>query len=236
MLETADQGGELTFQSFLVTHQILISLIIISFIIWLVVAPFLPGLFYDPFEAWLFTDDVFGAVMESWPVFFYGVCITLVMFAFPHKYVHDKEVVFLQDIYKSVMAGILEEVGYRCMFILMAILALFILDSIFFGAVMWVFENITFFIVDLMTFGLIRRYIYGLPAIFVAGALIANLRFRDGHSYQGAIGMIQSWYMGLYLLVVMVTQGLAIAILVHMIYDLIISVMAYGRNVLIGQN
>jgi hypothetical protein len=149
---------------------------------------------------------------------------------FHYEKVYDREAMLLQDVYSSVMAGILEETGFRCLFIFIAIISIAVLDLITLGFVMWFYQNITFPITDIVTLGLMHDYIYGLPALFMAGALSANAQFRDGHRYLGWFGSMNSWFVGLYLLFIMLTYGLAVAILAHIIYDLIIAFLRYGRN------
>jgi len=207
----------------------LIALIIGSFVLWLIVGFFWPD-FFNPFQWWLLTDNIPGAVAQSWPFFLYGVIVTLIIYLSHYERVWDKEAVLVQDVYKSVMAGVLEELGFRCLFIFtsMAIIAVF--NFITFGLVMWLWENLMFPLTDILTLGLMHNNIYGFSALLVAGALSANAKFRDGHKYQGIFGYINSWFAGLYLLSVMLTHGIAVAILVHMIYNLIITFIRYGRN------
>jgi len=148
------------------------------------------------------------------------------------KRIEAKEIVFIQDIYKSVMAGVLEEIGYRCLFIFTAMIPIAILNFLTFGLVIWVYNVVVFQIVNILTLGLIGSTLWGFPVLFIAGALSANIEFRDGHKYQGTFGYINAWFAGLYLLHVMLTQGLVVAILVHIIYDLIFAFVGYwGRSI-----
>jgi len=50
--------------------------------------------------------------------------------------------------------------------------------------------------------------------------VISNLTYRDGHKYQGLVGWINSWYVGLVLLSAMVHYGFFTALLIHLLYEL----------------
>ena len=52
--------------------------------------------------------------------------------------------------------------------------------------------------------------------------LYTNAFFRDGHRYQGPIGVLNSWFAGMFLFWIMFTYGLPAAILVHFMYDFLI--------------
>ncbi len=54
-----------------------------------------------------------------------------------------------------------------------------------------------------------------------AAMLAANAKFRDGHKYQGMLGWINSWFMGLYFFWLMFNYGLPAAIVVHIVYDIV---------------
>ena len=58
---------------------------------------------------------------------------------------------------------------------------------------------------------------------FVGAALLsANAMFRNGHKYQGPIGIVNSWYIGMFLFWIMFQFGLIVAIIVHILYDVIV--------------
>lgn len=189
---------------------------------------FWPG-FFDPFKFWYLVDNIPLAVIQIAPLFVYALILALVSTKDIQK-IKAKEVVLLRSIYLSVMAGILEEIGYRCIFIFAAMIPIAIIDFLLFGIATWINQVIIFPIVNLLTLGLMAGTIYGLPPLLIAGAIDANLTFRDGHKYQSAFGYINSWFVGMYLLFIMFTQGLLIAIFVHMIYDLIFDFVRYGAR------
>lgn len=189
--------------------------------------------FYDPWKYWLLTDNIPAAVLKSWPLFAYGIVIAVIMLIYGRNELRTEDTTFGQDIYKSVMAGILEEIGYRNLFIFICMIFVVIMNTITFGFVLWLWGTVELPIVDILSLRYFHSILFALPAVFIAGAINANVAFRNGHKYQGWFGLINSWYIGLYLLSVMLTQGLLIAILVHMVYDLIISVMKFGAQLMV---
>jgi len=228
-VQTTAYDGEPEFSTFVFTHILLILSITGSFVLWMVVNSSYPD-FFNPFQFWLLTDDIPGALIQNWPFFLYCIVLSTIAALFLEKKRFNHEIVFAQDIYTSVMAGILEEVGYRCLFIFTAMVGITVFNFITMGLVMWLYQNLIFPFTDMITLGLMHDHIYGLPILFAAGVLSANAGFRDGHKYAGIVGYVNSWFVGFYLICVMLSQGLVIAILVHMIYDLIVAVMKYGRN------
>ena len=220
------------FRVFVLSHIILIVVIAGSFILWLIVNHSWPG-FFDPFQYWCLTDNLATAVAQSWPLYAYGPIITIITLkrAEDSRFiVYIDNTVSFRDIYTSVMAGILEEIGFRCIFIFTSMIPLALLELVFPGLIMWQYKNIIFPFTDIVTLRLMHNTIYGHPAIFMAGALSANAAFRDGHKYQGAFGVFNAWFGGLYLLQIMLTKGLVVAILAHMVYDLTIDFTRYFYN------
>lgn len=217
------------FRAFVLSHIIFIVILAGSFILWLIVNYSWPG-FFDPFQYWYLTDNLATAVAQSWPLYAYGLIATIVILERAENRlfgVYIGSMVSLVDVYKSVMAGILEEIGFRCLFIFTSMILITLIELLIPGFLMWQYKNIFFPLTDIITLGLMHNTIYGHPAIFMAGALSANTMFRNGHKYQGTFGVINAWLGGLYLLHIMLTKGLVVAILVHMIYDLTIDFTRY---------
>lgn len=88
--------------------------------------------------------------------------------------------------------------------------------------VYWFYEHIMVPVVHYTSFTLFDPVLYnGHDKLFLFGALAANVWFRDGHKYQGLIGLVNSWYGGLVFLYATVTYGLMTAIIIHVVYDLL---------------
>lgn len=228
-------GGRPKFLEFFRLRIFLIISLILSFVFWLIVNVFWPG-FFNPFRFWNLPDDTLGALANSWPFYLYCFIITLVIRLKGIEKIHNKHVVLVRGVYKSVRSGLLEEIGYRNLFIFSAMAVISIMDFITLGFVLWLEQVFLFPIIDIVTLGLMHNIIYGFPVIFIAGSFAANAVFTYSHRYQGLYGWINSWFAGLYLLTVMLTNGLIIAILAHMIYDLIYNVVRYGGRTLKQKN
>jgi len=105
------------------------------------------------------------------------------------------------------------------------------------GLLEWIHLNITAPIADWTTFGALHDQLYH-PAGWLAGAAVlsANAGFRDGHKYQGILGYVNSWFLGMVFFWLMFTYGLLAAILVHFLYDLIIFAVTAGMKAVADRN
>lgn len=94
--------------------------------------------------------------------------------------------------------------------------------------VYWFYEFLIL-VVRWTTLGFMDPVIFGGLAtpVMLYGFISANSMFRDGHKYQGLLGYINSWYMGMVFIYCTVMYGLLTAIVVHALYDIVISVMRY---------
>jgi hypothetical protein len=89
--------------------------------------------------------------------------------------------------------------------------------------VYWVFENIIFPIYNFLSFGCLNTLLFETyPLMLMAGAITANGWFRDGHKYQGPVGVINAQFFGVYMICVAFTYGLVYAIALHFLYDLVL--------------
>ena len=60
--------------------------------------------------------------------------------------------------------------------------------------------------------------------------MTANLKFRDGHKYQGLFGYFNSWIIGYILLHAMMFHGLLVAIIIHAVYDVLIGLVQFSKR------
>ncbi len=92
----------------------------------------------------------------------------------------------------------------------------------------WIYQYGFLPLIHLTTFHQMDPIIYGkYDAMFIFGAILANMWFRDGHKYQGLPGYINSWYGGLVLLYATLTYGLWTAVVIHMLYDIEFDVVRF---------
>jgi len=74
-----------------------------------------------------------------------------------------------------------------------------------------------------ITLGYLEPYIFHPTGWLVGAAMLSvNASFRDNHKYQGWVGVLNSWFIGMFLFWVMFTYGILVAILMHFLYDLMI--------------
>lgn len=126
-----------------------------------------------------------------------------------------------RDPFPAVMTGVLCLVG----------LIAFIIHGGFLSPMEWVYDVSLLPIADWASFGKMTHILYQ-PGGWAVGAAVvsANAFFRDGHKYQGLLGIVNSWYIGLVLFWVMFTYGVWPSMVVHFLYDfLIFATMAFMR-------
>jgi len=133
----------------------------------------------------------------------------------------------------SLWAGVMEEICFRWLIFLNAIIAAVVCNFLFFdwlgfGIAEFLTVNIIAPVANFFTLGALSKYLANPEMWAVAAGIIsANGFFRDGHKYQGALGWINSWFLGMYFFYIMFTFGLPAAILVHFLYDMIIFAVVY---------
>lgn len=101
----------------------------------------------------------------------------------------------------------------------------------------WFYENIMIPIWSFISFRLLDPIIYhkDFSFLFIIGAMSANLKFRDGHKYQGLFGYINAWIIGYILLHAMMYYGLWVAIIIHAIYDILIGLTRFIKRLTINR-
>lgn len=57
---------------------------------------------------------------------------------------------------------------------------------------------------------------------YIGALFYVNVKFREGHKYQGPFGVANSYFFGLYMCHICFTYGLVYAIIAHVIYDAVI--------------
>ena len=113
-----------------------------------------------------------------------------------------------------IFCSVREEVYYRWFIFLVNII---FIKTINFGP-----------ICNLMTLGYLQNYLVNKELWFVgASILTTNILFRDGHSYQGYIGWINSWCLGILFFWVTLNYGLLAAIFSHSIYNIVVTIADY---------
>lgn len=143
------------------------------------------------------------------------------------------EKILLQGVIRSVKAGIFEELSFRWLFFAGSIATSMVFNYLTFGLVAWFQIHCVGPVVNFVTSGWLQEYLVGAAAWTTSiGICHSNLKFREGHSYQGTIGYINSWYLGFYFFWLTLHYGLPIAIVAHSCYNLTVYGVCYVDSVI----
>lgn len=189
---------------------------------------------FGVFDFWLWDrDSIVGGIEASSPIFIWAFVVTLIFTSFqtlPGKPVYC----LVRGLLTSVFAGIVEELIFRWVLFFSAIIAVQVINFLFFGFLnslfgwYWaelprlIFWYVVLPVADFMSLHNFSGFLIGQGWIVGAAVISANAKFRDGHGYLGWFGLINSWYIGLFLFWIMFNYGLVAAIIVHFLYDAII--------------
>jgi hypothetical protein len=192
-----------------------------------------------PFTFWgLWTPN--GTVAQwlyaAWPIFAWGAGVTawraFTTYNKPEENRHAEHIL-AGGFVISLWAGVMEEICFRWLIFLNAIIGALVANYLFFGWLgfgigEWLQLHLVGPVANFFTMGELSRYLVN-PEMWTVGAgmIAANAFFRDGHKYQGALGWINSWFLGMYFFYMMLTFGLPAAILVHFLYDMLIFTVVY---------
>ncbi len=127
----------------------------------------------------------------------------------------------------SLLAGTWEEIAFRFVYFLSAIVTVQIGNFLFFGFLgfgipEWFYLHVAGPIANFTTLGYLEPYLFFEGSWAVGAAILsANAFFRDGHKYQGVFGWINSWFGGMLFFYLAFNYGLLSAIFIHFLYDMI---------------
>lgn len=197
---------------------------------------------YAASDVWSFHGTGFWDWMKlAVPFFAWGVGVTLLIRFWKRDELAQERVtdilqgksrpsksgVFFAGLLISTLAGLLEEVAFRWLIFLASFTYLAIGNFLFFGFLgfgigEWLTVTIFAPLANFTTLGYLEPWLKNPNWLVAAAVLSANAFFRDGHKYLGPLGVVNSWFMGMFFFYVMFTHGLLAAIVVHFTYDLLI--------------
>ena len=165
-----------------------------------------------------------------WPLFAWSLGMSLLISLVIKRSRADALIASLVHKYNmgiAVQAGVLEELVFRYFaFIAMLGIVPFLNWCAFGwnggGLLLWFYTVVMVPIANWATLGLMSSLLATTPWFVGAALLSANAMFRNGHKYQGIIGIVNSWYIGMFLFWIMFQFGLIVAIIVHILYDVIV--------------
>lgn len=171
-----------------------------------------------------------GVVMEGlsrvWLIFTWGFGVTLLNILInKQRYTSEypKPELFGRAGWLSFHAGFFEEFIYRGYIFLVSMVVLRVLNVVTFGFVQYASSEFFLPLANVMTFGNLEQQLFHPQGwVFGASLVFANGLFRDGHSYQGLIGYINSWFIGMVMFWLVFNYGMGTAIMAHFVYDLLI--------------
>lgn len=200
-----------------------------------VVYLFFPGRF--PIDQNLFWTGkpVIEIVISSWPLFAWGFGVSLLVGLLVKRGRSDRIVASLVHKYNmvvAVQAGVLEELIFRyfafiAMIGIMPLMNWFLLGFSGGGLLQWLYGTVFVPVANWLTLGKMTGLLLTTPWFVGAALLSVNAMFRDGHKYLGPVGMINSWYIGMFMFWVMFEYGLVAAIVLHTIYDVVVFSMEH---------
>ncbi len=193
---------------------------------------FWPGLIkpFGFFEFWTIKGDFWEAVTGAWPWYVWGFGLTIIfMVVREAEFVTESPMEkFIKGTLISVWAGVAEEMAFRWVFFLSAIVMLPVFNWVLGGfidldLIRWLYEKALCPIANWVTFGYLEPYLMNGYGWAVGAAVISsNGRFRNGHVYQGPFGLVNSWFFGMYMHWVVFKYGILAAMFIHFLYDFII--------------
>lgn len=231
---------------FSVFKAVLITLPILLFLKWLMpdVIPF------GVFEFWKLNPlNILGAMISFYPLLIYGFGVQFLFSVFRnhnHSDLQDAEEHFGMGVLISAMAGFFEELLFRWIYFLSAMIGLQVANFLCFGFISWMFGDwfswvelprllYTYILIplaDFFTLGYLHSLLVTTPWWIGAAIISTNGRFRNEHAYLGIYGYINSWYGGMIFYVVVFSYGLPAAMCLHFLYDVCVFWGSYVAKVL----
>ncbi len=199
---------------------------------------------YSAFEFWHVKTGPLAWLAAGWPMLAWGVGLNIALSLFRNdkqalnslrEQGHTWRSTLFMGTIISLRAGIFEELIFRWLIFLAAMATVRVSNLLFFGFLgfgfpEWFHLNIWGPIANWTTLGMLKEHIFPPQGWAIGAAMLStNAFFRDGHRYQGLLGVVNSWFIGMYLFWIMFHHGLLAAIVLHFAYDFLIFTYAAIR-------
>lgn len=176
---------------------------------------------------WTTRGNVESWLLDGYPMLAWGICATMMLWLFkpkPETTAPDENKIFWGGLLVSTRAGIVEEICFRWLIFLNCLWGAKLGNLLLCGFPEWLYMHFFGPIANFFTFDLMQEHLYHPASSWAVGTSIlsANAAFRNGHKYQGLLGIINSWYIGMFLFWLMFRYGLVAAIFIHFLYDFLI--------------
>lgn len=184
------------------------------------------------FELWQEGTVKLPNIVQAWPIFAWGMLATGLHSVCTRNSAHHNryaERFLTRGFAISLMAGVFEEIIFRWLLFMASIPLVYFFGWCTFGLYAWLYTHVIGLIADYSTGGYLHHILYnGYGWAIGSAAIYANSRFRDGHKYQGLLGLVNSWYIGMFMFYVVFAHGLLTAIMIHFLYDMFIFIVRYA--------
>lgn len=187
---------------------------------------------FSPLEVWYMgKGSTLAGVLASWPIFLWGGGLTFLVSVFTtneRKVNREAEEIIVFGTAISIWAGVAEEICFRWWFFYGEILGFKIVSLLTCGLVGWIMTGFACPLANFFTLHALNQQLIH-PIHWAVGAAIigSNGKFRNGHAYLGFVGLLNSWFIGMFFFWLVFNYGLAAAIISHFIYDQIIFTIRY---------
>ncbi len=177
-----------------------------------------------PFDApWQIRGSMTDGLGDVWFIFVWGTGITFLVgfLQILARQPRDEEPaeIFLVGLWKSLNAGLFEEMIFRWLMFMSVMVLLQFLNFITFGIVRWVYVEGFIPLANWLTLGALSPQLLGAGWVLAAAVVMCNWRFQTGHIYLGWFGWLNSWFLGMVFFWLMFNYGLWTAIVAHILYD-----------------
>lgn len=206
---------------------------IISIVVGLTITPvvmaFTGAVPFRFFEFWRM-NGVVTWLADSWPIFAWGISATAVhsiMTRNDGNVNRNAEDILVSGFFRSTLAGVAEEIVFRWLAFYNAIWGAKLSNFLLLGFTKFMYLYVAAPAADFFTLGKMGHLLYQPDWAVGAGLISANAFFRDGHKYQGIVGFVNNWFIGLFMFWLLFKHGLVACIVVHFLYDMFIFVVQY---------
>jgi hypothetical protein len=181
----------------------------------------------DVMALWQPDAHVGEAMRRVWFVFAWGVGFTALLQVLIARagYIslHRPSDILRKGTWISLNAGFFEEIFYRWLVFLTAMVVIRALNAITFGVVEWAYTTLLLPIANFITFDALAPQLIDHPEWVLGAAVISsNATFRRAHQQSGPISVVNSWFLGMAFFWVMFNYGLLSSIIIHIAYDLVV--------------
>ena len=192
---------------------------------------------FDTFELWRIRQGIWSDwLVASWPIFAWAVGVTVLVSLFTRNTRKQNlmaEQLFAVGTLQSVVAGVWEEISFRWLIFISAVVGIKIVNFLFFGFPEWFELHVVGPVANFLTLGYLSDVLANPESWAVGAAMLsANALFGNDHKYLGFFGYVNSWFIGMFMFWLLFQYGLLACILAHFVYDFLIGVIRYGDRVI----